>query len=311
MSKYNVNDWQLALYDQYITFRKRASSCAPTTERTIHSSIFSFFTYMNEHDIPSLADINAMDLKDWHITSEHSSARARNLYTSQLRIFFEYLSDIGMVPAELSLALSCQHAPCTTHVTILSPEQIAVFEAYKEQASTPVQYRDTAVFMLGLKMGMRDVDICNLKLTDISWSQRTISFTQQKTGVYVELPMSVEVGNCLYRYIKEYRPNCQDTAVFISVQKPYRALPNGILGSTATKHIFRSTIHEGKLSFHATRRTFASHMLRAGNTIPIIAATLGHSCLQNIDPYLSTDDEKLIKCAVSCSRIEYSGRYGL
>ena len=106
-NKYIVLDWQEVLYDEYMVFRKRSASCAPTTERTIHSAIFSFFTYMNSHNIQSLDAVTATTLKDWHVTSEHSTARARNLYTSQLRIFFEYLADHNMVPIDLPLALSC------------------------------------------------------------------------------------------------------------------------------------------------------------------------------------------------------------
>lgn len=91
VNKYIVLDWQEVLYDEYMVFRKRSASCAPTTERTIHSAIFSFFTYMNSHNIQSLDAVTATTLKDWHVTSEHSTARARNLYTSQLRIFSNIL----------------------------------------------------------------------------------------------------------------------------------------------------------------------------------------------------------------------------
>ena len=66
-----------------------------------------------------------------------------------------------------------------------------------------------------------------------------------------------------------------------------------------------------EIGFHITRRTFASHMLRSGNTLPIIASTLGHAGIENIGSYLSTDDENLSKCAIGCEHIEYSGRYGL
>ena len=89
-SKYVILGWQQDLYDEYLEFRKKSHSCAPSTEKTIHASVFSFFNYMNGLGMKSLSDISAIDLKNWHIKSEHSSARARNLYTSQLRIFFEY-----------------------------------------------------------------------------------------------------------------------------------------------------------------------------------------------------------------------------
>ena len=122
---------------------------------------------------------------------------------------------------------------------------------------------------------MRSVDIRKLKLTDISWRKQTISFTQQKTGVYIELPLPVDVGNSLYRYITEGRPIVQDDTVFISNKEPYRPLKSSGSARNAMNHIFRRSRNEKEIGIHITRRTFASHMLRSGNTLPIIASTLG------------------------------------
>lgn len=44
-SKYVVLGWQEELYEEYMAFRKKSHSCAPSTEKTIHVAIFSFFNY--------------------------------------------------------------------------------------------------------------------------------------------------------------------------------------------------------------------------------------------------------------------------
>ena len=310
-SKYSVTKEQKVLYQRYIAFRKRAYSCAPSTERTIHSAIFSFFTYMNEHGIDDLSKIKAEHLHDWHLSSKHSSPRARNLYTAQLRIFFEYLSENGFVPLSLTLALSAQHAPKETVVKVLSYEQINAIENYAHDATTPIQLRDSAIIMLGLKMGMRGVDICNLKLSDISWHKQTISFIQQKTGVYIELPMPIAVGNSIYRYISEGRPVSTADTIFINHISPDQPLREISSVRHTMQRIFCNIPQNDVTGFHITRRTFASEMLRSGNSMPIIAAALGHAGLENLNPYLSTDDENLRKCAIGCDGIKYAGRYGL
>ena len=156
-------DWQQALYDDYMIFRKRGASCAPSTEATIRAAIFSFFDYMNLHGMESLSDISAIDLKNWHIQSRHSSARARNLYTSQLRIFFEYLADKGLILPNLPLALTPQCSSRISIVEILTPEQMKKIDEYRKSASTPMELRDVAIVLLGLRMGMRSVDIDTLR----------------------------------------------------------------------------------------------------------------------------------------------------
>lgn len=311
-SKYMVLSWQQELYDKYLAFRKKSHSCAPSTEKTIHAAVFSFIDYMNKREMKSLSDVSAIDLKNWHINSEHSSARGRNLYASQLRIFFEHLSDNGLVAPTLSLALTCQCASRTSIVEVLSTEQLEKIEDYRCHALKPMELRAVAIVLLGLRMGIRSVDICKLKIPDISWKKQTISFIQQKTGVFVALPMPTEVGNSLYRYIIEGRPiNQNSDQIFLSHMPPYHGLKGTVAIRRSIKHIFaKSGIDEPK-GFHITRRTFASNMLRSGSNVSLIASALGHAGIQSVDPYLSTDEIRLGLCAIGCESIEYKGRYGL
>ena len=308
--RYASMDWQQSLYNDYMIFRKRSASCAPSTETTIRAAIFSFFDYMNLHGMKSLSDISAIDLKNWHIRSRHSSARARNLYTSQLRIFFEYLADKGLIFPNLPLALTRQYSSRTSIVEILTPEQMKRIDEYRLSASTPMELRSTAIVLLGLRM--RSVDICKLMISDISWKDQTISFVQQKTGVFIVLPMPTDVGNSLYRYITEGRPCAQGSSqIFLSHVPPYPGLKQATAASRSIQHIFADSNVSGPKGFHITRRTFASNMLRSGSSVPLIASALGHAGIQSVDPYLSTDDANLRLCAISCEKITYKGKYDL
>lgn len=304
--------WQRTLYDDYMIFRKKSASCAPSTEATIRAAIFSFFNYMNRCGMKSLSDVSAVDLKNWHIQSKHSSARARNLYTSQLRIFIEYLADKGIVSPNLPLALTRQCSSHTPIVEVLTAEQIKRIDEYRISASTPMELRDTAIVLLGLRMGIRRVDICKLLITDISWKDQTISFVQQKTGVFITLPMPTDVGNSLYRYIIEGRPRVQgNNQIFLSHVPPYHGLKQANAASRSIQHIFADSGVSVPKGFHITRRTFASNMLCSGSPVPLIASALGHAGIQGVDPYLSTDDTNLRLCAISCEKIIYKGKYGL
>lgn len=44
--------------------------------------------------------------------------------------------------------------------------------------------RDTAICMMLMETGIRGVDICNLKLTDIDWKKDIIYITQKKTIIH-------------------------------------------------------------------------------------------------------------------------------
>jgi len=119
--------------------------------------------------------------------------------------------------------------------------------------------------MLGLRMGLRASDISNLKLTDISWKEGSISLLQQKTGVHLKLPLPVDAGNSLYRYIYEGRPQSNCPNVFINHRAPYCRLRMtfGMLLKAAAATQYDSEPIGG---FHITRKTFASKLLATGNT---------------------------------------------
>ena len=190
--------------------------------------------------------------------------------------------------------------------------QQALYDEYRISASTPMELRDIAIVLLGLRMGMRSVDICKLMISDISWKDQTISFVQQKTGVFVALPMPTDVGNSLYRYIIEGRPCVRgNNQVFLSHVPPYPGLKQAAAATRSIQRIFADSSISGPEGFHITRRTFASNMLRSGSSVPIIASALGHAGIQSVDPYLSTDDANLRLCAINCEKIAYKGKYDL
>jgi len=310
--KYYILQWQEELLDAYKIYRSRMP-CAPSTWRTIYAACSHFFVFMNQQGVEKLSDLTPRFLKQFHLEDNHSSAKGKNLYTSQLRLFLEYLVSRNSLPAYLPLALSCHCAPCTKVVSVLSEDETEAVYNYRDAASTSMELRDCAVFLLGLRMGFRGADIINLSFQNISWKEQTISITQQKTGVFLKQPMPADVGNSLYRYIQNGRPkqaHCE--YIFVRHTAPYCELSRGSsIGKRLEKVLVNQQTGVSPKGFHITRRTFASSLLKSGSTVPIIAAALGHADFSNVDKYLSIDSENLRKCAIGLQCIEYIGGFGL
>jgi integrase len=221
-----------------------------------------------------------------------------------------FLAAKKLVPKTLEFAISTEMAPRTSIVTTLSDSQIDAIYTFRQNACCPIELRNAAIIMLGLRMGLRASDILNLKLTDISWKESSISFIQQKTGVHLKLPLPVDAGNSLYRYIYEGRPKSNSSHVFIHHRAPYCRLRMtfGILLKAAAATQFEDeTIH----GFHITRKTFASKLLANGNPPTEIAAALGHVGVSSVDEYLATNEDKMCLCAIGLKGIEYQGGFSL
>jgi integrase len=159
-----------------------------------------------------------------------------------------------------------------------------------------MQLRDISIVLIGLHTGLRGCDIVNLKFNNISWSNHYICIIQQKTKKEVIIPLKIEVGNTLSKYIKEGRPtNARNEYIFVKHSAPYCSLGPQIC-NTALKNILGDNFSSG---FHILRRTFASKLLASGTDILDISSLLGHSGTKALQPYLSTDDERMRFCSLS------------
>jgi site-specific recombinase XerD len=235
----------------------------------------------------------------------------KNAYAIKIRGFLRFLARKGLVPETLELAVSTEMAPHTSIVTTLSDNQIDAIYTFRQHANRPIKLRNAAIMMLGLRMGLRSSDIANLNLTDISWKESTLSIIQQKTGVHLKLPLPVDVGNSLYRYICEGRPQSHSREVFVHHRAPYYRLQRTAFGRILKAAVTPLCESEEIHGFHVTRKTFASKLLASGNAVATIAAALGHVGVGAVDVYLATHEEHMRLCTIGLKGIEYSGGFSL
>jgi len=308
--KYALPKWGYDLLFWYIRERER-EGCAASTLDMIRNSCSRFIVFLDDHGITGKKGITPEVIKDFQAQDSHSTVEGKNAYAIKIRGFLRFLAEKGLIPETLEFAVSTEMAPHTSIVTTLSGSQIDAIYTFRQNAERPIELRNLSIIMLGLRMGLRASDISNLKLADISWKEGSISLLQQKTGVHIRLPLPVDAGNSLYRYICEGRPQCDSPHVFIHHRAPYCRLGTRTFGKSlkaaVTTQFEGETIH----GFHVTRKTFASKLLVTGNPPATIAAALGHVGSSNVDEYLATDEDKMRLCAIGLKGIKYLGGLSL
>jgi len=298
------------LLSQYLHERKR-EGCADSTLDVIHNSCSRFIVFLDNHGVVSEKGITPEIIKDFQAQDNHSTVKGKNIYAIKIRGFLRFLARAGLVSKTLELAVSTEMAPHTSIVTTLSDNQIDAVYTFRQNADRLIELRNVAIIMLGLRMGLRASDISNLKLTDISWKESSISFIQQKTGVHLKLPLPVDVGNSLYLYICEGRPQSNSTHIFVHHRASYCRIGRTTFGTLLKAAVTAQCESEAIHGFHVTRKTFASKLLAAGNPVTTIAAALGHVGVGTVDEYLATNEDKMRLCAIGLKGIEYSGGFSL
>ena len=144
---------------------------------------------------------------------------------------------------------------------------------------------------------MRESDVVGLCGTDIDLKNGVISFVQKKTSVENEVPFPVKIGNLLYRYVTEERPDTDDPHVFIRNYAPYTKVRDSAACDAFNK-AFPDRDVPGS-NYHCLRKTFSSDLLKGGVKPSNIADLDGHRGMETLHVYLSTHGEGMRKCARS------------
>ena len=264
-----------------------------------------FLIYIENIDKFKVNDIKAQDVSQYFGQESFTGRKPEGVraYAYKLKSFLRHLEDTDKLENKnLSLAVPKLFAKQESIITIMS-EKAAGFLRSEDKPETKTLVRDHAMILLALRLGIRCSDIAKMKLVDIDWKNDGISFVQQKTKVPITLPLLPDVGNAIMNYILDYRPQAPDSAIFLRHYAPYTALTSK--SNLVSKYLddFSSEDCPEK-SFHILRRTCASKM--QSNSIPrsVISASLGHIDPNSSDVYISTDEKKMRRCAISLKGIE-------
>ena len=234
--------------------------------------------------------------------SSFLSPRSRMTVFPIFRAILEHLHDTGHVRRRLSGCVLTTNGSRGNVAAYIPREQEA---ALLECAHRANHLRDRAILILGYRLALRDVDICNLRLSDIDWKNDRIWIIQKKTGVPLALPLLDEVGNALMDYIVDERP--KDTGlpyVFLRHVKPYAKL-------TSIYHTVRHIqdaagivpSNGGRKGPHLFRYSLAYRLQKANVPYQTITDALGHTSKESDKPYLAMDAPMLKKCSLGLDLI--------
>lgn len=299
----DLPEWSRGILTEFVKSRKR-DGMAKSTLNMCRAAGCNFFQYLDQAGITGPDAITPEVVMAFHNQDVHSTPESKNAYSIKLRQLLRYMADIDLVSPTLPFAVSTSCAPCRNIVDVLSDEMVEKIYEYRKTASTPLELRDTAIVMLGLRMGIRGADILKLQINDFDWKAKTVSFVQQKTRTSITLPVPTDVGNSVCQYILKGRPQSAEAGkgyIFIHHQAPYVPLKVTTACRAALKRIL--SVYGFELSpgqgFHMTRKTFATRMLRAGNRLDVISNALGHARKETAEVYLERDETGMRLCPIN------------
>ena len=146
-------------------------------------------------------------------------------------------------------------------------------------------------------LGLRAGDIINLKFEHIDFENNEIKFYQTKTKQLLTLPLIDEVKYPLLDYIKNGRPQCDETEyIFITLYAPFTRFKSTssifriVEGAMNKAGINYENKHHGP---HALRHSLATNMINSNVPISAISQILGHNNIRTTEIYITRDTSHL------------------
>jgi len=249
----------------------------------------------------SLETLSIVDI-DLYMDMRAPGLRRKSLadVAERLRSVVRHLHRTGRIPTDLTphiigpMLYAYEDVPST-----LERSQIAAVLATTQEDRSPRGLRDYAILQLLATYGLREGEICRLRLDDVDWRAESLRICHTKTNAYSYMPLMVTVGEALLDYLRLGRPQVEVREIFVRSCAPYIAMTN-LYGMIRGRLAAAGVEPPGKRGAHVFRHARAVELLRASVPQKIIGDVLGHRSTESTNTYLklATDDLRAVALEV-------------
>jgi integrase/recombinase XerC len=280
--------------EAFIDYLKLEKQFSTHTVVAYRRDIESFLDSLTTDRLDNLSKVDYQDIRNWLVTLVDSGVTNRtiNRKISSLNSFFKFLMKVEVCwvnPLSKHKALKTKKS---VQIPFSKTEMVDVFEKLSETQDFTTA-RDRLIVELFYSTGMRRIELVNLKLTDINWSNNTIKVLGKRNKERL-LPMIPPLINSLKNYLRfrTENPGAREEYLFLTERgtKIYEMLVYRIINK-----YFSEVSSKLKCSPHVLRHSFATHLLNEGADINSVKELLGHSSLAATQIYTHNSISELKK----------------
>jgi len=271
------------------------------TQRQYRAQLERFTSYLIRNNVTSITCITA-DTIDGYFTTYIGYKKTTIAYACYvLKTLFRYALTNDYIKNDLVDQVPIIKIDKRSNLpSVFTRDEIGRLLKTVDRAN-PKGKRDYAVLLLAVHYGMRVGEIVTLKLDNLDFERKKITYVQNKTGNLMTLDMLENVGWAIIDYLKNARPKTNCTNVFVRMIAPYNAFGDfNNLGYIMKKYLTRAGIkqtNDKHYGMHTIRHSFASNLLEQGNSLQTISEALGHLELNSTMVYTKID-LKMLKLIV-------------
>ncbi|WP_128095069.1 tyrosine-type recombinase/integrase [Brucella pituitosa] len=224
------------------------------------------------------------------------SARRDKTVATHVRIFFQYLFGCGATATNLALSVpktakGVWGARLPRH---LSPDGVeAVLTCVRDNPRHGA--RDYAMLLLMARLGLRAAEVIAIQLDDIDWRSGELT-VRGKGKLHDRVPVTMEVGDALSRYLREERGPTTCRTMFVSHRAPHRPFKDGQIVNAILKDALKATGQKPSTPYvgsHLLRHSLATQLVNNGASLDEVGDVLRHRSRSSTMIYARLDIDGL------------------
>ena len=264
-------------------------------------NVCQMLKYFSDNGINEICDISPEIIERYILTFSRYAKNGIHKRVGHLKAFFAFLYQTNYLKTDYSKIFPTYNAPRNAKIPCVWKHDDVVKMLEVVDRGNPSGKRDYAILMLVTHLGLRIGDVKSLKFDNFKWNTNRLEIIQSKTGEFLSLPLSREVGWAVIDYIQNGRPLVDTDVIFVRHCAPYCGFCKGnSLGAIIDK--YRKLAHlpsvNHPIGMHSLRHTLASRLLKNEVPLDVISDILGHQSVDTTDIYLKVDIDSLRMCAL-------------
>lgn len=270
----------------------RARQASPHTQRAYEADLGELAAWAADRDLDP-ADISYRLLRGYAARlGERELDRATvSRKLAAARGFFDHLRRRGQIPQNPAELLPNPRGDSRLPRVLSASEMRTLLE--RVPANAPLEARDRAMLELAYSCGLRCSEIVGLDLDAIDFDSEQVR-VRGKGGKERMVPLGEPAGQALARYVERFRPalsaDPREGALLLS-KSGRRLSPSDVTRRLA--RWVREAAIAGRVSPHALRHSFATHLLEGGADLRSIQELLGHSSVSTTQIYTRVEPSRL------------------
>jgi integrase/recombinase XerC len=266
--------------DEFLRQLHIVRHASPNTLRAYARDLADFLSFLGMEGIGDWRQVTVVTLRRFlnHLFAQGYERRTIARKLSAVRALFRFLAQTGRIAANPAAELRQPRLPQKLPTVLDETQADALLSA--PDPKTPRGIRDRALLELLYAAGLRVSELANLTVRDVDFAEGLVR-VKGKGDKERFVPLHDEALHWLHRYLQESRPQFLrrakkvTDALFVS----QKGTPLTVRQIHRLVTGYASKALGLKVSPHALRHSFATHLLEGGADLRAIQELLGHASL--------------------------------